>query len=59
MAIIDELREALNKREESYRAIAREIKIDHAMLLRFADAKKNLSLEAAERLAKYLGLQLK
>ena len=59
MALINELREELNKRPESYREIAREIEIDHAMLLRFADGKKMLSLESAERLAVYLGLNQK
>lgn len=58
MAIIKKLRRSLNSREESYREIARKINIDHAMLLRFADKKKMLSLEAAERLAIYLGLNL-
>lgn len=58
MAVISELREELNKLPESYREIAREIQIDHAMLLRFADGKKMLSLEAAERLAIFRNMQL-
>ncbi len=58
MAIIDELREAVNNRGESYRAIARAIEVDHAMLLRFVDGKKMLSLEVAERLAGYLNMRL-
>lgn len=59
MAIINELREGLNQYPESYRAVARAIDIDHAMLLRFADGKKTLSLEAAERLAIFLKLRLR
>ena len=59
MAIIQELRDALNNREESYREIARSIGVNHSLILLFADGKKNLGLENAEKLAEYLGLQLK
>ena len=59
MAIIKELREGLKNSPESYRSIARAIAIDHSMLLRFADGKKQLSLEAAERLADHLKLRLR
>jgi transcriptional regulator with XRE-family HTH domain len=58
MAIIKELRDALKARPESYREIGRQIKVDHALLLRFADGTKNLSSETAERLADYLGMRL-
>ncbi len=58
MAIIKELRQALTSRPESYREIGREIGVDHALLLRFADGKKNLGSETAERLAVYLGMRL-
>ncbi len=58
MAILQELRDELNARKESYREVARQIEIDHAMLLRFADGKKNLGSESAERLAQYLGMKL-
>lgn len=59
MALAEKLRIALNSRgKESYRAIARAIDLDHAMLLRFADGRKSLSLDAADRLALYLGLEL-
>ena len=40
MAIIKELRDELNC---ELRQIARAIEIDHALLLRFADGKKNLA----------------
>lgn len=59
MALIEELRTALNQRPESYREIARAIGINHSLLLKFADGKKNLGLENAEKLAEYLGLRLK
>lgn len=59
MAIIDELREALMNCEDSYREIARQIEVDHALLLRFADGTKSLSLDTAEKLAEYLKLRLK
>ena len=59
MAIADKLRMALNSRgKESYRAIARAIGLDHAMLLRFADGRKSLSLDSADRLSPYLGMEL-
>lgn len=59
MAIIEELRDALLNCEDSYRKIGREIKVDHALLTRFAKGEKSLSLETAERLAEYLEVQLK
>ena len=59
MAITEELREALMNCEDSYREVARQIGVDHALLLRFADGTKSLSLETAERLAEYLKLRLK
>jgi plasmid maintenance system antidote protein VapI len=58
MAIIKELRNELMRRPESYRAIAQAIGVDHALLLRFADGKKNLGSETAEKLAHYLGMRL-
>jgi plasmid maintenance system antidote protein VapI len=59
MAIVEELREALLNCEDSYRKIGRAIEVDHALLTRFAKDEKSLSLETAERLAEYLGVQLK
>lgn len=59
VALIKELRQALNEREESYREVARAIGINHSLLLKFADGKKNIGLENAEKLAEYLGLRLK
>jgi ribosome-binding protein aMBF1 (putative translation factor) len=58
MAIIKELRDELTRRPESYRQIARAIEIDHSLLLRFADGKKNLGSQTAEKLADYLGMRL-
>ena len=59
MAIVEELREALMNCEDSYREIGRQIGVDHALLLRFADGTKSLSIETAEKLAEYLNLRLK
>lgn len=59
MAIIKELRESLNSRaKESCRAIVRPMELEHAMLLRVAEGKKTLSMDAAERLSSDLGMQL-
>jgi len=59
MAIIEELRAALDSSDQSYREISRAIGVDHALLLRFSEGTKSLSLATAEKLAIYLGLQLK
>ena len=59
MAIIEELRDAMENCEYSYREIGRQIGVDHALLTRFAKGAKSLSLETADKLAEFLGLQLK
>lgn len=60
MATISEtLRAALLDRSESYREIGAATQVDHSQLLRFAKGERGLSIEALDRLAEYLRLELR
>lgn len=60
--IVDRLREALVKRQKtvSLREIARETEVDHSLLAGFVRGdRESLRLDTLQRLADYLGLELR
>ena len=57
--IIDPLRTALAKCGKSAYRVAKDSGVQHCSLRRFLNGKTLLSLEAAERLAEYLGMEAK
>jgi len=56
--IIEQLRRAIEKSDESERAIALATGIDQPHLNRFVHGQRSLSLETAARLCQYLKLEL-
>lgn len=57
--LLDELKRAIERRGESLQSIARGSGVAASQLSRMMTGKRGLSLDAAERLADYLGLQIK
>lgn len=53
------LRAALAKRKESLRTIATGAGVNHVSILRFTQGKQSLSLEVADKLAAYFGIELR
>jgi transcriptional regulator with XRE-family HTH domain len=59
MSISEELKSAIKASKETRYAIAVNSKVDHAVLRRFMSGERDIKLSTAERLAQYLGLELK
>ena len=52
------LKAALAKRKESLRTIAAGAGVNHVSILRFAQGKQSLSLDVADKLARYFGIKV-
>ena len=62
MAISEQLRKALmraEKRGETRYKIAQESRVNYTILARFLDGERTIKLPTADRLADYLGLELR
>jgi transcriptional regulator with XRE-family HTH domain len=57
--VSETLRAALLACTASYREIGEAIGVDHSQLSRFARGDRGLSVEAIDRVAEYLGLELR
>ena len=53
------LTEALARREESLRSIAAATGVNHVSILRFLAGKQSLRLDLADKLAEYLGIEVR
>lgn len=56
--ILDAIREAIQKGDKSLNRIARDTGIATSGLSRLMSGERGLSMDAAEQLAKYLGLEI-
>jgi hypothetical protein len=59
MSISEQLRQAMFDSGLSYYRLARDTDMDHASLVRFGNKERGLILGSVDRLADYLGLELR
>lgn len=59
MSLREQLIDAINSSKKTRYTIALGAKVDHAVLRRFLIGERDIRLATAERLARYLGLELK
>ncbi|MEO0483833.1 MAG: helix-turn-helix domain-containing protein [Planctomycetota bacterium] len=57
-SVMDQLRAAVDSSDESAYAIAKGSGVDRSQLSRLLSSERDLSMESAERLADYLGLEI-
>lgn len=58
-SIVDQLRKAIEKSDETQYAIAKATGVDQSVLSRFLHGERTISLETAARLCKHLALELR
>jgi plasmid maintenance system antidote protein VapI len=59
MNLTTTIKKAIENSEQNRETIARETRIDRAVLSRFVRGEKGISLSTADKLADYFGLELK
>ena len=58
LAIVEQIREALQNSGRSLRELARTLDVNHSQLSRFARGERGLALETLDKLADVLGIEI-